>query len=184
MREFRNTPRSKDNEESGLSGSGKTTLANRLEEELNRRGYQTYSLDGDNIRSGVNKDLDFSSEDRSENIRRIAEVANLFKDAGVVTLSAFITPMEKDRDQVRKIVGSDDLIEVFVDASLSACEERDPKGLYKLARAGKIDQFTGITSPYEAPVNPALHIQTETNSIDQCVIELLEFIEPKLLLNE
>lgn len=140
----------------GLSGSGKSTLANELEAVLNARIIHTYILDGDNIRHGLNADLGFTDEARRENIRRIGEVAKLFVDAGIIVLTAFISPFIKDRDFVRNLMPQGDFIEIFVDADLATCERRDPKGLYQKARNGEIPDFTGIDSPYEPPVNPEL----------------------------
>jgi len=142
----------------GLSGSGKSTLANELEIKLNRLGIHTYLLDGDNIRHGLNKNLDFSDDGRTENIRRIGEVAKLFVDAGIIVLTAFISPFRADRENVKKLLGEGEFIEIFVDADLETCEARDPKGLYKKARSGEIKDFTGISSPYEEPDNPELKI--------------------------
>ena len=146
----------------GLSGSGKSTLARALEERLVSSGHLVYVLDGDNIRHGLNCDLGFSPEDRNENIRRIGEVAALFRDAGIVVLTAFISPYRADRDLARQAVGEDRFLEVFVDAPLATCEERDPKGLYVKARAGEIPEFTGLTAPYEEPPNPALVVNTRS----------------------
>jgi adenylyl-sulfate kinase len=162
----------------GLSGSGKSTLAVRLEAELHQSGYKTYLLDGDHIRSGLNKDLFFSREDRAENIRRVGEVSKLFTDAGLIVLSAFISPFHTDRQKVKEIVGTDDYIEVFVDAPLAVCEMRDVKGLYKKARSGELKDFTGIDSPYEKPSRPDIHIQTHLSDINECVTLLLDFITP------
>lgn len=159
----------------GLSGSGKSTLAVNLEERLNKLGKLTYLLDGDNIRHGLNKDIGFSLEDRSENIRRIAEVSKLFVDAGIITLAAFISPLQKDRDAVREIV-KEDFIEIFVKCPLEVCEERDPKNLYKKARSGEIKNFTGINSPYEEPVNPELIVNTHETDINEEVDRIIEFI--------
>jgi adenylyl-sulfate kinase len=164
----------------GLSGSGKSTLAVALEAQLFARGYKTYLLDGDNIRAGLNKDLTFTDEGRVENIRRIGEVARLMLDAGIVVLSAFISPFQADRDQVKTIVGQQNYIEVFVDAPLELCEQRDVKGLYKKARAGEVKNFTGISSPYEAPVHADIRIDTGSFSVDASVERLLELIEPRL----
>lgn len=164
----------------GLSGSGKSTLAGALETFLYNRGFNTYILDGDNIRSGLNKDLDFSESSRKENIRRIAEVSNLFLDAGLVVLTAFISPFRADRQQARELVGANHFIEVFIDTPLEICEERDVKGLYKKARAGQIPNFTGISSPFERPEHPDVHILTENRSIGDCLQELIEHILPKL----
>ncbi len=166
----------------GLSGAGKSTLAVAVEEALHKLGNLTYILDGDNIRSGINNNLSFSPEDRKENIRRIAEIAKLFREAGVITLTAFISPYREDRQLARDLAGSDDFIEVFADASLDSCEERDPKGLYKKARAGQIPEFTGISAPYEAPENPELHIRTDQNSIEDCVEMVLSYLRQKKLI--
>lgn len=166
----------------GLSGAGKSTLAVAVEEALHKLGNLTYILDGDNIRSGINNNLSFSPEDRKENIRRIAEIAKLFREAGVITLTAFISPYREDRQLARDLAGSDDFIEVFADASLDSCEERDPKGLYKKARAGQIPEFTGISAPYEAPENPELHIRTDQHSIEECVEMVLSYLRDKKLI--
>ena len=166
----------------GLSGAGKSTLAVAVEEALHKLGALTYILDGDNIRSGINNNLSFSPEDRKENIRRIAEIAKLFREAGVITLTAFISPYREDRQLARDLAGTDDFIEVFADASLDSCEERDPKGLYKKARAGQIPEFTGISAPYEAPENPELHIRTDQNSIEDCVEMVLSYLREKKLI--
>jgi adenylylsulfate kinase len=160
----------------GLSGSGKSTVANATEKVLHDMGLQTYILDGDNVRMGLNKDLGFSPEDRTENIRRITEVAKLFADSGSIVLTAFISPYREDRDKAREIISDNDFIEVLVSADLSVCEARDPKGLYKKARAGEIKGFTGIDAPYEAPLNPELIVETDKNDIEasaQIVIEYL-----------
>ncbi|SDG46390.1 adenylyl-sulfate kinase [Psychroflexus sediminis] len=161
----------------GLSGSGKSTIANKVEEELFYKGISTYALDGDNIRSGINKGLGFNKEDRLENLRRIAEVGKLFVDAGIVTIAAFVSPLISDREQVKQIVGKDDMIEVFVDTSLEECEKRDVKGLYKKARAGEIKNFTGIDAPYEAPKDPEIHIQTEHTEVDEAVQYIINYLE-------
>lgn len=166
----------------GLSGAGKSTLAVAVEEALHKLGNLTYILDGDNIRSGINNNLSFSPEDRKENIRRIAEIAKLFREAGVITLTAFISPYREDRQLARDLAGSDDFIEVFADASLDSCEQRDPKGLYKKARAGQIPEFTGISAPYEAPENPELHIRTDQHSIEECVEMVLSYLREKKLI--
>src|SRR3989338_126312 len=160
----------------GLSGAGKSTLANHLELALHEKGIATYLLDGDNVRQGLNKDLTFHQEDRSENIRRVGEVANLMVDAGVVVLAAFIAPFRNDRENIRAIVGEQNYIEIFVSTSLQTCEERDVKGLYKKARKGEIIDFTGISAPYEAPENAHLQIDTEQTSIEEAVRQILEFI--------
>ena len=167
----------------GLSGSGKSTLANELEKELYKKSIHTYVLDGDNIRSGINKDLSFSPEDRTENIRRIVEISHLMIDAGLVVLSAFISPYKKDRSAIRSIVKKDNFIEVYVNTSLEECERRDVKGLYKKARAGDIKNMTGISAPYETPENPDIIIKTETETIEESVKKILEVLIPKLKLN-
>ncbi len=164
----------------GLSGSGKSTIANNLEKALFNKGIKTYSLDGDNIRSGLNKGLTFSLEDRKENNRRIAEVAKLFMDAGIVTVTAFISPLKQDREEARKIIGESNFLEIYVNAPLSICEERDVKGLYKKARAGEIENFTGISSPYEAPEEPALEIRTQEMSVDESIEKITEYLKVKL----
>jgi len=165
----------------GLSGSGKSTLANRLEIALNQCGYKTYILDGDTIRSSLNSDLTFSKADRIENIRRIGEVSKLFIDAGLIVLSAFISPFAEDRQRVQETVGADSYIEVFVDAPLEVCEQRDVKGLYKKARSGSVKHFTGIDSPYERPSSPDLHLQTHILNIDDAVTLLLDFVLPRII---
>lgn len=164
----------------GLSGSGKSRLAVQLEAQLYAKGYKTYLLDGDNIRTGLNKDLSFTDEGRVENIRRIGEVSKLLLDAGIVVLSAFISPFKADRDQVREIVGSENYIEVFVDTPIEVCEQRDVKGLYKKARAGEVKNFTGIDSPYERPVTPDITIPTHQLSVDESLTLLLKLVEPKI----
>ena len=164
----------------GLSGSGKSTLANLVEIELHKQGISTYILDGDNIRQGINKDLSFAPQDRSENIRRIAEISNLMLDAGVITLAAFVSPYINDREEVKQIVGSDNFIEIFVNTSLAECERRDVKGLYKKARAGEIKNMTGISAPYEAPVNPDLEVITDGQSIEESIEIIINFINKKL----
>lgn len=164
----------------GLSGSGKSTIANALEFELYSRNISTYVLDGDNIRQGINKDLGFSSEHRTENIRRIAEVAHLFVDAGLVTIASFVSPYQKDREEVKKIVGDDKVIEIYVSTSLEECERRDVKGLYQKARNGEITNMTGISAPYEAPLSADLEIDTESLSVEDCVKEILQLIEKRL----
>lgn len=162
----------------GLSGSGKSTLAVQLEAQLHALGYKTYLLDGDNIRFGLNKDLSFTDEGRVENIRRIGEVSKLFLDAGVIVLSAFISPFRTDRAQVKSIVGEKNFVEVFVDAPLEVCEQRDVKGLYKKARAGEVKNFTGIDSPYEAPSQPDVHIPTHQLSVEQSMEKLMNKLLP------
>lgn len=153
----------------GLSGSGKSTIANALERKLYALEKHTYLLDGDNVRHGLNKDLGFSDSDRVENIRRIGEMSKLFIDAGLIVISAFISPFQSDRESVRNLVNNDEFIEVFIDAPIEICEERDPKGLYQKARCGEIKNFTGIDSPYEAPLNPEIHIKTDVMSVDESV---------------
>ena len=164
----------------GLSGSGKSTLANLVEIELHKKGFSTYSLDGDNIRKGINKNLSFTPEDRSENIRRIAEIANLMIDAGILTLAAFISPYIIDREGVKQIVGNDNFIEIYVNTSLEECEKRDTKGLYKKAREGEIKDMTGISSPYEAPINPDLEVATDVKSIEESVDKILNYLNSRL----
>jgi len=164
----------------GLSGSGKSTLAVQLEAQLHALGFKTYLLDGDNIRSGLNKDLTFTEEGRVENIRRIGEVSKLLLDAGVVVLSAFISPFKADREQVKNIVGSENYIEVFVDAPIEVCEQRDVKGLYKKARAGEVKNFTGIDSPYEAPDDADVHILTHQFTIEQSMETLMKVVLPRI----
>lgn len=165
----------------GLSGSGKSTLANRLEQVLFEKGIHTYSLDGDNIRSGLNAGLGFSEGERQENMRRIAEVGKLFVDAGIVTIAAFISPLEKDRLMVKKIIGDANYIEIFVNTPLLVCEERDVKGLYKKARAGKIENFTGINAPFEAPQNPDIEIKTAEESVEEAVQRIVAILDGKLM---
>ncbi len=157
----------------GLSASGKSTIARRAEQLLLERGHSAYVLDGDNIRFGLNKDLGFSPADRTENIRRIGEVAKLFADGCVVTLTAFISPYRADRDSVRAMMPEGTFFEAFVHADLALCEERDPKGLYKKARAGQIPEFTGISAPYEEPTSPELVIRTGEGSVDECAMQIL-----------
>ena len=164
----------------GLSGSGKSTLANLVEMALHQQGLSTYILDGDNIRKGINKDLGFSAEHRTENIRRIAEVAHLFVDAGLVTIASFVSPFRKDREDVKKIVGDDKFIEIYVSTSLEECERRDVKGLYKKAREGEITNMTGISAPYEAPIDAELEIDTERQSVEDSVQAILQLIEKRL----
>jgi adenylylsulfate kinase len=164
----------------GLSGSGKSTLANLVEIALHKQGLSTYILDGDNIRQGINKDLSFAPKDRTENIRRIAEISNLMLDAGVITLAAFVSPYIKDRKEVKEIVGSVNFIEIFVNTSLEECERRDVKGLYKKARSGEIKNMTGISAPYEAPINPDIEVVTDGHSIEESVEIIINFINKKL----
>lgn len=163
----------------GLSGAGKSTLANAVNSALFEQGLACYVLDGDNIRHGLCNDLGFSDADREENIRRIGEVAKLFLDAGVVVLTAFVSPFKADRDKVRALVPGSDFIEIFCDAGLAVCEQRDTKGLYAKARAGEIKEFTGISSPYEAPENPELRVETGARSLDDCVSAVLGLLEAR-----
>ena len=163
----------------GLSGSGKSTLARALEQALFERDCQVYVLDGDNIRHGLNRDLGFSPADRTENIRRIGEVAKLFTDFGAIVLTAFISPYRADRDAVRALMGEGDFLEVYVDAALDVCEDRDPKGLYKKARRGEIPEFTGISAPYEAPEAPELVVRTDRHTLNECVGQVLGFLEQR-----
>ncbi len=163
----------------GLSGSGKSTLTVALEKALHDREVRSYRLDGDNIRHGLNANLGFSPEDRKENIRRIGEVSKLLNDAGLFTLTAFISPYREDRDEVRKILPDGEFIEVYVKCSLESCEARDPKGLYQKARAGEIKGFTGIDAPYEEPLAPELTVDTENNTVEEAVAEVLDFLKVK-----
>lgn len=163
----------------GLSGSGKSTISSALEKELYIHGFHTYRLDGDNVRHGLNKNLGFSQEDRTENIRRIGEVSKLMVDAGLFTLTAFISPYREDRALVRNLVGANEFIEIYVKASLEICETRDPKGLYKKARLGEIKGFTGIDAPYEEPVAPEITIDTNQLTIDQSIELIMEFLKEK-----
>ena len=163
----------------GLSGSGKSTLCNALEQLLHQKGIKTYVLDGDNIRLGINKNLGFSPEDRTENIRRIGEISNLFIEAGVVVLAAFVAPYQRDRENIRSLVGADHFVEVFVNTPLEICEARDVKGLYAKARKGEITNMTGISAPYEAPDSPDIEIDGE-NSIETGVNEIFKSIQHKL----
>lgn len=167
----------------GLSGSGKTTIAKHLEQRLFSEGYLCQVLDGDNIRSGINSNLSFSSADRTENIRRIAEVSKLFLDCGIICINCFVSPVNELRNLARNIIGSDDFIEVFIDTSVETCEERDTKGLYKKARAGEIKDFTGINAPFEKPENPAITIQTEGKTIAESSKDLYDYLKNKIELN-
>jgi len=164
----------------GLSGSGKSTIANALETRLFQNKIKTYTLDGDNIRKGINQDLTFSPEDRTENIRRIAEIANLFIDAGIVVLGAFVSPYKKDRENIKNIVGNDNFVEIYINTSVEECEKRDVKGLYKKARLGEIKNFTGINAPYEAPEFPDVEIKTEQLTVEQSVNKIIKVINQKL----
>jgi len=161
----------------GLSGSGKSTIANELEVKLNAKGYHTYLLDGDNIRSGLNFDLNFNEKDREENIRRIGEVAKLFVDAGLIVITAFISPFFKDRQKIRTLVEHNEFVEVYVDTPIEICEQRDPKGLYKKVKDGEIKNFTGIDSPYEKPQKADIHLQTDGISLDENVKFIIEYLQ-------
>ena len=166
----------------GLSGAGKTTLANTLEAALYQASVHTYLLDGDNVRSGLNSDLDFSLEGREENLRRVGELAKLFLDAGVVTLCTFISPYRKNREWIKNRVGAENFVEVFVDCPLETCERRDVKGLYKRARAGEIKDFTGIDAPFEEPEKPDIYLNTSEQALIDCIQILVDHIVPKLKL--
>jgi len=161
----------------GLSGAGKSTLAHAVEEELHQMGCRTFVLDGDNVRHGLCGDLGFSNEDRIENIRRVGEVAKLFMEAGIIVLTAFISPFRSDRERVRGMVEHGDFIEIYCDSSIEVCETRDVKGLYKKARAGQIAEFTGISSPYEVPENPEITVRTGTVELEVCVQQVLAQLE-------
>ena len=165
-----------------MIGIGKSTIAIALEKALYKRNTLSYRLDGDNIRLGINKNLGFSAEDRAENIRRIAEVARLFNEAGIIVLSAFISPLAADRAQAQRLIGSENFIEIFIDCPLRVCEKRDVKGLYDKARKGLIPNFTGIDAPFENPKEPDLTVNTETDPPELSLKKLLDFIEPKLKL--
>jgi adenylylsulfate kinase len=167
----------------GLSGSGKSTLAHAVEDELYKRGCRTFVLDGDNVRHGLCGDLGFSIEDRTENIRRVGEVAKLFTEAGILVLTAFISPLRSDREAVRNIVPHGDFIEVYCNASLEVCEDRDVKGLYKKARAGEIPEFTGISSPYEAPMAPEIEVNTGDLSLEESAKKVLAVLEERGIFN-
>ncbi len=168
----------------GLSGSGKSTLANALEQKLFELNHHTYLLDGDNVRHGLNKDLGFSDQDRQENIRRIGELSALFVDAGMLVLAAFISPFRAERQMVRELVGPGEFVEIYVATPLSTCELRDPKGLYKKARAGEIRNFTGIDSDYEVPSNPELLIDTSVFDLDEAVMKIIAFLKSRGILKE
>lgn len=161
----------------GLSGSGKSTLAHEVERLLFERGIRTYVLDGDNIRHGLNKDLGFSPEDREENIRRIGEVAHLFADAGIIAMTAFISPYRKDRNQARSLASSGEFVEIYCKCALEKCEERDPKGLYKKARAGQIPEFTGISAPYEEPDHAEIVVDTGLETLEESALKVFRYLE-------
>ena len=167
----------------GLSGSGKSTIAHAVEEELHQIGCRTTVLDGDNVRHGLCKDLGFSDSNRNENIRRISEVAKLFIDSGIITLTAFISPFKEERDKVKELIVGDDLIEIYVKCPISVCEARDVKGMYKKARANVIKNFTGISSPYEIPESPDLIVNTEQETIDESVKKVLNMLFDKGIIN-
>jgi len=166
----------------GLSGAGKSSLAHAVEEQLHRLGSRTYVLDGDNVRHGLSGDLGFSDDDRKENIRRIGEVAKLFLEAGVIAMAAFISPFRAEREMVRKLVPHGEFIEIYCCADIAICEQRDVKGLYKRARAGEIKDFTGISSPYEEPVNPEINVDTGTQPIEKCVDEIIGLLRARGIL--
>ena len=166
----------------GLSASGKSTIAHALDEYLQKAGIHGYVLDGDNVRHGLNKDLDLSPESRKENIRRIGEVSKLFVDAGLLVITAFIAPYREDRSQVRDLLGKDQFVEVFVKCSIDECERRDPKGLYKKAKTGEIKEFTGISAPYEEPDDPEVILETDKFSIDECVGRILDYLKEKKII--
>jgi len=163
----------------GLSGSGKSTIAVELEHALIENKHQAYILDGDNIRHGLNKNLGFSPEDRTENIRRIGEVARLFTEANIITIAAFVSPYREDRDNVRKLLGHGEFVETYIKCSLEVCETRDTKGLYKKARAGEVKDFTGISAPYEEPLNPELTIDSSMLSVEESTRSILNYLEAK-----
>ena len=167
----------------GLSGSGKSTLAHSLEEKLFQKGCKTFVLDGDNVRHGLNSNLDFSEAGRTENIRRISEVSKLMLESGLIVMTAFISPINKDRSEARQLISNDDFIEIYCKASLETCEARDVKGLYKRARAGEITNYTGIDSPYEVPENPELTIDTDNQSLEGSVSTILSFLKSNGIIN-
>jgi len=166
----------------GLSGSGKSTLAYAVEEKLHEMGYLTYVLDGDNIRHGLNSDLGFSPEDREENIRRVGEVAKLFADAGVIVMTAFISPYRKDRRRARRLMDGGRFVEVYCKCKLEVCERRDPKGLYRRAKVGEIDEFTGVSAPYEEPERPEIVVETDKQSVEECVEKIIKYLRTNKLL--
>ncbi|MDB4057162.1 adenylyl-sulfate kinase [Candidatus Thioglobus sp.] len=167
----------------GLSGSGKSTLAHSLEEKLFQKGCKTFVLDGDNVRHGLNSNLDFSEAGRTENIRRISEVSKLMLESGLIVMTAFISPINKDRGEARQLISNEDFIEIYCKASIETCETRDVKGLYKLARAGEITNYTGIDSPYEVPENPELTIDTDNQSLEGSVSTILSFLKSNGIIN-
>jgi len=160
----------------GLSGSGKSTIASELEVWLHQQGLRTYIIDGDNTRLSINSDLSFSAEDRAENIRRVAEISKLFNDAGIIVIASFISPFAADRESARNIIGPSSFLETFVDASIDTCKSRDTKGLYRLAQEGKIKEFTGISSPYEPPLHPDIHINTDAGSVQSCITKIINHL--------
>jgi adenylylsulfate kinase len=166
----------------GLSGSGKSTIANETLTALYTKGIHAYVLDGDNLRIGLNNDLGFSAKDRTENLRRIAEVSKIMIDAGILTIAAFVSPLKENREQIKSIVGEDNFIEIFVNTSLEVCERRDTKGLYAKARSGEVKDFTGISAPYEVPENPDLEIRTDELTVEQTVEKVLNLINSRILL--
>jgi adenylylsulfate kinase len=168
----------------GLSGSGKSTLAHAVEERLYQMGCHTFVFDGDNVRHGLCADLGFSAEDRSENIRRIGEMVKLFIEAGIIAITAFISPYIKDRDRVRSLAGKDKFIEIYCDSSLAVCESRDTKGLYAKARRGEIPGFTGISSPYEPPLSPELHLKTDETSLEECVDIVVRYLLDRKIISK
>ncbi|PLX15420.1 MAG: adenylyl-sulfate kinase [Candidatus Muiribacterium halophilum] len=168
----------------GLSGSGKSTVASYLEKKLNEKKIHTYILDGDNVRSGLNSDLDFTQTSREENIRRISEVSKLFYDSGLINLVCFISPYIKDREKARELIPDDGFIEIFVDCPLEECENRDVKGLYKKARDGEIKHFTGIDAPYESPENPEITINTKENTVEECTDRIISYLKEKQIIPE
>ncbi|MBW1848512.1 MAG: adenylyl-sulfate kinase [Deltaproteobacteria bacterium] len=167
----------------GLSASGKSTIAHHLEKQLHKMGHSTYVFDGDNVRHGLCEDLGFSGKDRSENIRRIGEMTRLFIDAGIIAITAFISPYKKDREIVRKLTGKDRFIEVYVKCPIDVCESRDPKGIYQKAKKGDIQNFTGISAPYETPENPDITIESNIEDIHSSVKKVLQFLEKRRLIN-
>jgi len=166
----------------GLSGSGKSTLAHAVEKGLYAKGYRTFVFDGDNVRHGLCRDLGFDREGRAENARRVAEMVNLFLEAGIIALTAFISPMERDRQRAREIIGAENMVEIYCDCPLEVCEKRDTKGLYQKARAGEIENYTGISSPYEAPRCPDIHLETHIMSLEACVENIINFLKKNRIL--